>query len=96
MKLATRYMLAWIPAVVTVGGWQLAQWAFVHFSCQFHMKSLAPCFAGTLNITPLLGFGLFWLQLLAWVCVPLSVWLTIVAYGKHLTALRDRGPSSSL
>ena len=89
MKPTLRYALAWLPAVITVGGWQLARWAYEYFACQGSLKSLAPCIVGSVNITPLLGFGLFWLQLLAWVCVPLSVWLTIVAYAKHTNTTRS-------
>ena len=95
MKLASRCMLAWMPAAVTLGGWQLAAWAYAYFSCQGNIKSLAPCFAGSFNITPLLGLGLFWLQLLAWVCVPLSVWLTLTAYAKH-AATKQVQPNPAL
>lgn len=95
MRSVFSYVLAWMPAVFTVGGWQLAKWASAHYSCESVVKGLAPCFAGAFNITPLLGFGLFWLQLVAWVCVPLSLWLTIAVYAKHHSAAQARAKPST-
>jgi hypothetical protein len=88
MNWTCRYLLASLPAVVTVGGWQLARWAYNYFGCRSMPKGLEPCFAGSVEITPLVGFGLFWLQLLSWVCIPLAVWLLFAVYATHLKARR--------
>jgi hypothetical protein len=63
-----------------VGGWLLAEWAYTHFGCQAVSKGLAPCFAHGVEITWFVGFGLFWCRLLAWVAVPLSLWLLVRAF----------------
>lgn len=83
MTWTLRYAAAFLPAVFTVGGWRWAVWAYEHFGCQGNLKSLEPCFAGSYNILPWLGFGLFWCQLLAWLAVPLSIGLLIVVGLQH-------------
>ena len=82
MRFATlmRYVGAVVPAVATVGAWQWAEWASVHFGCRAVSKGLAPCFAGTVEITGFIGTGLFWGKLLSWVAVPLSLWLLVRVY----------------
>lgn len=77
IKIILRYFFALLPAIVTFGGWRLAVWAYDFFACQGGVKNLAPCFAGGVNILPALGVGLFWCQLLSWICVPVSGWLLI-------------------
>jgi hypothetical protein len=67
-----RYLLALLPALLTVGGWQAATWAFDYFGCAGNIKDLQPCFAGGVDIMPGIGFGLFWCQVLSWICVPIS------------------------
>ncbi|MCE4539443.1 hypothetical protein LXT12_19520 [Pelomonas sp. P7] len=83
MNIYLRYVLAGLPAIVTFGGWQLAVWAYEHFGCSGNLKALAPCFAGGVNLLPLLGIGLFWCQLLLWVAVPISLWLMLWVYSRH-------------
>ena len=82
MRLAAtlRYVAAALPAVATLGSWQLAEWAYEHFGCRTISKGLVPCFAGATDITALVGIGLFWGKLLSWVAVPLSLWLLVRAY----------------
>lgn len=75
-----------MPVVVTVGGWQLALWAYEHFGCQGGIKNLEPCFAGDVNILPLLGIGLFWCQILSWLTVPISAGLLAAVAAKHFKA----------
>ena len=77
-------MLALLPAFVTVGGWQLATWVYGHFGCEGNLKNLQPCFAGSVNLLPWLGIGLFWLQLATWVAVPVSAWLFIMTAARHI------------
>jgi hypothetical protein len=77
IKIILRYFFALLPAIVTLGSWKLAVWAYGFFACQGGLKNLAPCFAGGVNILPALGIGLFWCQLLTWICVPISGWLLI-------------------
>ena len=73
-----RYTIAALPGVITVGGWQLAEWAFVHFGCQWNSKGIDPCFVGTNNIQGWLGIGLFWCHLIAYLAVPFSIVSVIV------------------
>ncbi|WP_020166803.1 hypothetical protein [Methylotenera versatilis] len=72
-----KYLVALLPAIVIFGGWQSATWAYDYFGCQGNLKNLQPCFVGSVNILPFLGFGLFWCQLLMFVALPLSFWLVI-------------------
>jgi hypothetical protein len=67
-----QYLLALLPAFLTVGGWQAAAWAVDYFGCTGSIKDLQPCFAGGVDIMPAIGFGLFWCQMLSWICVPIS------------------------
>jgi len=71
-KMVWEYVLALLPAILTVGGWQAAVWAYDYFGCAGDGSYLQPCLAGGVNITPALGIGLFWCQLLTWICVPIS------------------------
>jgi hypothetical protein len=66
------YLFALLPALLTVGGWQAAAWAFDVFGCAGGGSELQPCLAGGMNIAPAIGFGLFWCQILSWICVPIS------------------------
>jgi hypothetical protein len=81
-----RYMLALLPATVTLGGWLLAIWAYEYFDCQGNLKNLAPCSADTIELLPWLGIGLFWCQLLSYITVPVSAWLLFNVGAKHIGA----------
>jgi hypothetical protein len=85
-----KYLFALSPAIIPVGGWQLAIWAYSYFGCQGNLKNLQPCFAGTVNILPFLGFGLFWCQLAIYVALPLSFWLIINVITKQYKALGNQ------
>jgi hypothetical protein len=76
-------LAALLPALLTVGWWQWAVWAFVHYGCIDTGKNLQPCFADGLNITGMIGLGLFWRQILSWVCVPLSLYLLFAVLTRH-------------
>ena len=78
-----RYIAAVLPALVTVGWWQWAVWAYDDYGCKGGLKNLQPCFAGGVNIIGSLGIGLFWCQALAWVCVPLSLYLLLEVWSRH-------------
>ena len=80
--------MALLPAFLTVGGWQTAVWAYAYFGCEGNLKNLQRCFAAGINILPMLGFGLFWCQLLAWIAVPISLWLLIEVGGRHIGEYR--------
>lgn len=89
MSWSLRYTLALLPAAVSLGGWQLAVWAYGYFECQGNLKNLAPCSAGTIELLPWLGFGLFWCQILSYITVPVSAWLVINVGAKHIGAHND-------
>jgi hypothetical protein len=78
-----KYVAALLPAIITVGGWQSAIWAYAYFACKGNLKSLQPCFAGSINIVPFLEFGFFWCQLLMFFALPLSFWLVIKVLAKQ-------------
>jgi hypothetical protein len=84
MSWPTRYALSLMPAALTLGGWQLAVWAYDYFGCQGNIKNLAPCYAGTINLLPWLGIGLFWFQILSYITVPVSAWFLINVGAKHI------------
>jgi hypothetical protein len=88
MQWSTKYLLALLPATVTLGGWQFAVWAYEHFGCTGHLKNLQPCYVGPINILPALGIGLFWCQLLAWIAVPITLWLLIEVGARHIGSHR--------
>lgn len=73
----TKYFFALLPAIFTVGGWQLAVLAYEYYGCEGNIKALQPCLVGGINLLPALGFGLFWCQILAWVFGPISLGLVL-------------------
>lgn len=75
MSWGTKYLLASLPAVVTLGGWQLALHLFDSLGCQGDIKHLQPCLAGALDLRPWFGLGLFWFPLASLLTFPLSVGL---------------------
>src|SRR5512133_3992518 len=77
MKGITKYFFALFPAILTVGGWQLAVWAYGYYGCEGNIKTLQPCLAGAVNLLPALGLGLFWCQILTWICGPISLGLVL-------------------
>jgi hypothetical protein len=83
MKVSTKYFFALLPAILTVGGWQMAVLAYGYFGCEGNIKNLQPCLAGGVNIVPALGLGLFWCQMLAWVCAPISLGLLLGVGARH-------------
>jgi len=84
MSWSTRYALALIPTAITLGGWQLAVWAFGYLGCQGNIKELAPCHAGSFNLLPWLGIGLFWCPLLSFLTVPVSALFLIYVGATHI------------
>jgi hypothetical protein len=83
MKDPARYALAILPVAITGGGWLLATFAFQHFGCTGNIKYMRPCFAGSINLLPFLGFGLFWCQLLLWFAIPWSFWQALKVYASR-------------
>lgn len=75
MSWRTKYVLALLPAIATLGGWQLDVHLFDSFGCQGDIKHLQPCLAGTLDLRPWFGLGLFWLPLASLLSIPLSAGL---------------------
>jgi hypothetical protein len=63
MSWPRKYFMALLPAVVTVGGWQAIWLVFNLFGCHGDIKHMQPCFAGPIDLLPLMAFGLFWLPL---------------------------------
>jgi hypothetical protein len=86
MPLWGRYLLAAVPALLTVGGWQLAEWASDYCACGGDIKHPQPCFAAGIDIVPALGLGLFWCKILTSICVPLSAGLLVGVAARQVEA----------
>ncbi|WP_417071164.1 hypothetical protein [Niveibacterium terrae] len=89
MKWRFRYMLSALPVALAVGGWRLSAWAYAYFNCTGTLKNLNPCHAGNIDLLPLLGFGLFWCQILTWVAAPASIWLLIETTARQIGSRKD-------
>ena len=76
------YTLALMPAVLTIGGCNLAYWATGYLNCEKRgAKGHKSCLLGGLDITPLIEFGRWGLMFLIPVGIVLSIALCIrVAY----------------
>jgi hypothetical protein len=90
---SAKYLLTSLPFVVTFGWWRLADWAYLYFHCEGGLKDLQPCFAGSLNITPYVGTGLFFGGLLWVPAAVLSVVLALSVGEKHNRERIAKGPS---
>lgn len=88
-----KYFLSALPFALTFAGWRLADWAYSHYQCRGGLKDLQPCFAGSLDITGLIGIGLFFCQLLWVPAAILSAVLSIAVFEKHNRERIARGPS---
>lgn len=87
-KMLYQYLKALLPALVTIGGWQAAAWAFHYVGCTGNIKYLQSCFAGSMDIMPVVGLGLFWCQILSPVCVPISGGLVLGVLARQIAARR--------
>jgi len=85
-RMLWKYVLALLPAVLTLGGWQAAVWAFDYFGCTGNIKDLQPCFAGGLDVNVAIGIGLFWCQILSWICVPVSIGTFLGVMSRQIAA----------
>ncbi len=70
----TRYVLAAAPGAYCGLGWILATIGYGYFGCQGGLKHLHSCFAGTHDLTFLIGYGNF-LMIVFYIGGPLSLWL---------------------
>lgn len=89
---AARYGLAVLPAAYTWGGYRLAVLAIDWFACQGGMKGLHACTCAGLDVTPLVGHGLFLSIPGLFVAAPLALWLLLDTAVRHLQ-VRDSGPA---
>ena len=88
MAWAARYIISLLPLAFIGGAIFLVEWAVKTFNCSARGKDLLPCFAHGMDITPLLGIGLFWCKLLLPVAWFISVpWVVYVAIS-HVQAIR--------
>jgi hypothetical protein len=84
MKWTFRYLVALIPAILFPIWAEVAEWAYVYFGCEGHLKALQPCFVNTYDIMPLVEFGLFWCKILWIPALFISGWLVNKAYQKQM------------
>ena len=84
MSYPRKYLLALLPAAITVGLWQLAWLAFNVFGCDGDIKHMQYCFAGPINLLPFMGFGLFWMQLASLITVPVSALMPLFVGSRHI------------
>ena len=79
-----QYLLASLPAAITVGVWQLASLAFNVFACHGDIKHLQHCFAGSIDLLPFMVFGLFWMQIASFATVPVSALMLVFVGARHI------------
>jgi hypothetical protein len=84
MSWTRRYLLALLPAAITVGVWQLAWLAFNVFGCHGDIKHMQHCFAGPITLLPFMEFGLFWMQLASFATVPVSALMLVFVGARHI------------
>ena len=84
MSWPRKYLLALLPAAITVGLWQLAWLAFNVFGCHGDIKHMQHCLAGPINLLPFMGFGLFWMQLASLITVPVSALMLLFVGARHI------------
>jgi hypothetical protein len=85
-----RYLAALLPIVLTLGGWQLSVFLFEHLGCQGDIKHMKPCFAGGIDLLPVLGVGQFWLPLASLVTGPISFALVVKVIVHNAATRRSR------
>jgi hypothetical protein len=91
---ASKYFFASLPAAITVGGNLLALGAFDFFGCSGGIKHMQHCHLMALDITPLFGFGLFFLPLISiFITGPISAWNLLTVGLRHIRALNDKSRS---
>ena len=79
MKAVVRYLLAFAPAALCLFAWQGSGWMVARLGCTWQGKSLSACYAGNFEVTPWLGAGVFWGQMLFIPAIVLSVILLAAA-----------------
>jgi len=84
-----RYLVALLPIVLKLGGWQLSVFLFEHLGCQVDIKHMKPCFAGGIDLLPMLGVGLFWFSLASLVTGPISFALVVKVIAHDAAARRS-------
>lgn len=77
MKWTARYILSALPAVYTWAGWKLGAFGYVQLGCQGGAKNVHTCIASGLDLTPLVGHGLFMMIPFVFVAAPLSAWFLL-------------------
>ena len=77
------YSLSMLPTIIFLGGWKLADWAYIYYKCEGGLKHLQPCYIEGYNIRTFLEFGLFFGQLLWIPAIILSVYLVTKVHEKH-------------
>lgn len=77
MKLKYKYILASLPPFLLFATWKLSTWTYSYVGCEGGLKNLHACHIGAHDITPYLGFGLFWCQLLWIPAIAFSAWLLL-------------------
>lgn len=88
---SVKYLLAFLPFILTFGWWRLAVWAEQYFHC-YGLKQMQPCLAGSLDITRFVGTGLF-LAMLLWIpSAVLSIVLALSVGEKHNRERAANGP----
>lgn len=84
-----RYLLALLPVLLTIGGWQLTLIAPEHFGCEGDIKHLWNCYLGSFNLLPVLAVGLFWLPLASLVTGPVSFALVVKMLVRDVAERRE-------
>ena len=83
-----RYILACIPAAYTGLGWLITSFASDFAHCKGGLKDIHGCLIGSVDISPLINHG-FFLALVFFYALPISLWLLINTALKQLGILQS-------
>lgn len=81
-----RYLLSLIPIGYTFIGWKLGAYGYGYFACQGNPKGFHDCIGWGIDLTPLVGHGLFLMIPCVFFALPISLWLSLNTAAKQLGA----------
>ncbi|WP_044873494.1 hypothetical protein [Pseudomonas sp. LFM046] len=79
-----RYVLSLMPVAYTWIGWRLGVLAYDHFGCQGGAKNVHACYANGIDVTALVGHGMFLMIPFIFFAAPMSLWFLLNTGAKHI------------
>lgn len=81
-----RHLLSIIPFGYTLIGWKLGAFGYDYFGCQGNPKSFHDCIGWGIDLTSLIGYGLFLMLPCVFFALPISLWLSLNTAAKQFRA----------